>query len=62
MEHKKAIHEANAILRVEWIDFPISVADGILEEACDVLEGSPFLRVVSWLLHGVNEFAKVAIS
>ena len=62
MEDQNCIHEAETVLIVEWLNLPVSVSDWILEEASDVFEGSPFLRIVSWLLHGVNELAKVAIS
>ena len=62
VEDHEAPHEANAVLLVEGIHFPVEVSVWILDEASDVLEGSPSLRVVSWLLGIVHEFAEVAIS
>ncbi len=62
VEDEAAVHEADAVLCMERVDFPVSVSNWILEEARYVFERSPFLCVVSWLFHCVNKLAKVAIS
>ena len=43
-------------------DLPEDVSEWILSRASDVLECTPFLSLVSWLLHVINELSKVAIS
>ena len=43
-------------------DLPEDVSERILSRASDVLECTPFLSLVSWLLHVINELSKVAIS
>ena len=62
VEAKQHVHETDAVLRVEWINLPVGVSNGVLEEASDVFEGSPFLSVVSRLLPCVDEFAEVTVS
>ena len=43
-------------------DLPEDVSERVLSRASDVLECTPFLSLVSWLLHVINELSKVAIS
>ena len=61
VEDDHAPHEANAVLGEERVQLPVEVADRVLYEPGDVLEGSPALGLVSRLLGAVNEFAEVAI-
>ena len=62
VEDHEAPHEADAVLLVEWLNFPVHVAHWVLDEASNVLEGSPSLGIVSWLLGVVHELAEIAIS
>ena len=62
VEDNHAPHETNAILSVEGLRLPVEVADWVLEEAGDVFERSPSLRVISWLLRIVDELEEVSIS
>jgi|LakMenE18May11ns_1017448.scaffolds.fasta_scaffold9509707_2 hypothetical protein len=50
MEHKAAPHKSDTVLFMEWAQFPVSVANWVLEEAGNVLKSSPFLSVVTGLL------------
>lgn len=61
MEDSEAPKESDAVLSVEGLNLPVDVAEGVFEEASDVLEGSPALSVVTGLLGLVHELAKVAI-
>ena len=49
MPDEEGPNESNSVLLVKGLDLPISVGKWILEESCDVLEGSPFLSVISGL-------------
>ena len=61
MEDQNCIHEAETVLIVEWFNLPVSVSEWILEEASDIFEGPPFLRIVSWLFRCVSKFGQVSI-
>lgn len=54
--------KSNSVLLVEGINLPIGVGKWILEESCDVLEGSPSLSVISGFSCGKDSFSEVAIS
>ena len=43
-------------------DLPVDVSERILGRASDILECTPFLSLVSGLLHVINELSKVPIS
>ena len=62
MEDDHAPQETHTVLPVEWLHFPVDVADWIFEEACNVLERSPSLGVVARFLRVVHELEEVAIS
>ena len=62
MENCETPKEANAVLSVERLDLPVQVAHWVLEEAGNVLERSPPLRLVTRLLCHIYELAEVAIS
>lgn len=49
MPDKKNPDESDSVLSVEWLDFPVDVSSGVLEESGDVLESSPLLSHISWL-------------
>ena len=61
VEDDHAPQETNAVLPVEGLHFPVDVAEGVLEEASNVFEGSPSLRVVARLLGVVDELEKVTV-
>eukprot|EP00353_Schmidingerella_taraikaensis_P010687 CAMPEP_0185567994 /NCGR_PEP_ID=MMETSP0434-20130131/1095_1 /TAXON_ID=626734 ORGANISM="Favella taraikaensis, Strain Fe Narragansett Bay" /NCGR_SAMPLE_ID=MMETSP0434 /ASSEMBLY_ACC=CAM_ASM_000379 /LENGTH=244 /DNA_ID=CAMNT_0028182369 /DNA_START=202 /DNA_END=932 /DNA_ORIENTATION=- len=61
VEDHEAPHDADTVLGEERVHLPVEVADGVLYEPRDVLEGSPALSLVSRLLGAVNELAEVAI-
>jgi flagellar motor component MotA len=46
---------------VERLHLPVDVAEGVLEEASDVLKGSPSLGLVTALLGLVDKLAEVAV-
>ena len=62
MENDHAPEETHAVLPVEWLCFPVDVAQGVLEEASDVFERSPSLGIVTRLFSVVDKFSKVAVS
>ena len=62
VEDDHAPHEADSVLGEEWVQFPVEVADRVLHEPGDVLEGSPALGLISRLLGAVDELAEIAIS
>ena len=53
--------ETHTVLSVEWLSFPVYVSKRIFEEACNVLERSPSLGVVTRFLRVVHELEEVAI-
>lgn len=62
MEGDQGVHKSESVLVVERLHFPVDVAEGVFEEASDVLECSPFLCFVTRLRHFVHKFAKIAVS
>ena len=62
VEDDHAPHEADAVLSEERVHLPVEVADGVLYEPGDVLEGPPALGLVTRLLGAVNELSEIAIS
>ena len=53
--------ETHTVLSVEWLSFPVYVSKRIFEEACNVLERSPSLGVVTRFLRVVHELEEVTI-
>ena len=62
VEDDEAPDEAHAVLIMKAFSLPVGIAEWVFEEAGDVLERSPFLRVVTGLLGLVYELSKVTIS
>ena len=62
MEDKNRIHKAETVLIVEWLNLPVSISEWILEESSNVFKGSPFLSIISWLFHRVDELSEITIS
>ena len=62
VENDHAPKETNTVLLEEWVHFPVYVAEWVLHEPGHVLESSPALSLISWLLGAVNELGEVAIS
>ena len=62
VEDDEAPDEAHAVLLMEAFSLPVGIAEWVFEEAGDVLERSPFLRVVAGLLGLVHKLSKVTIS
>ena len=62
VEDDEAPDEAHAVLLMEAFSLPVGIAEWVFEEAGDVLERSPFLRVVTGLLGLVHKLSKVTIS
>jgi len=61
VEDHHAPHESHAILCKEWVHLPVDIADRVLNEPSDVLEGSPALSLISRLLSAVDELAEVTV-
>jgi len=61
MEDDHAPKETHTVLSMEWLHFPVEVAKGVLEEACNILERSESLGIVTGFLRVVNELAEVTI-
>ena len=62
VEDYQAPDEAHAVLIMERLSLPVGITERVFEEAGDILERSPFLRVVTGLLGLVYELSKVTIS
>ena len=62
VEDNHAPKESDTVLLVEWIDLPVDITEGVFDGACNVLERSPSLGAVSWLLGVVHEFSEITIS
>ena len=62
VEDDEAPDEAHAVLLMEAFSLPVGIAEWVFEEAGDILERSPFLRVVTGLLGLVHKLSKVTIS
>ena len=58
MEDDHAPEESHAILPMEWLCFPVDIAQGVLEEASDVFERSPSLGIITRLFSVVDKFDK----
>lgn len=54
-------YESDSVLSMEGVNFPEDIAEGILEESGNVLEGSPFLGHISGLSCCVHKLAEIAI-
>ena len=53
--------EADSVGLVKRVQLPVCVAEGILEEASDVFEGSPFLCLVTGLFGVVYKLREVTV-
>lgn len=62
VEDEKQPGESDSVLGVKRLHFPVDVAEWVLKESGDVLEGSPFLGHISWLSSGGNKLGKISIS
>jgi len=49
MPDEKAPNESDSVLVVKWLNFPVDIAEWVLEESSDILECSPLLSHISWL-------------
>ena len=62
VEDQENPDETDAVLLVEGLYFPVEVAEGVLEESSNILEGSPLLCHITRLSSGGDEFSEVTIS
>ena len=61
MPNQEDVDNSNSVLVCKGSNFPEGVTEWILEEPSEVLEGSPFLGHVSWLLGLGNELSVITI-
>ena len=62
MECEGNPHEPDSVSGVERVHLPVAVGERVLKQARDVLERSPFLRLVTGLFGAADELLEVAIS
>ena len=62
MEEEENIDDSHSILIREGSDLPECVAEWVLKESSNVLEGSPFLCHISWLSSFSDELSVITIS
>ena len=62
VEDEEQPDEPDAVLLVQRLHLPIEVAEGVLKESCDVLEGSPLLCHITRLSCGNNKLSEITIS
>jgi|TARA_B110001450_G_scaffold230609_1_gene231981 hypothetical protein len=55
------VDNSDSVLVSEGSDFPEGITEWVLEESGDVLECSPFLSHVSWLLGSSDELSEITI-
>jgi hypothetical protein len=53
--------ESDSVLHYQGLHLPVSIGEGVLEESCDVLEGSPLLSHISGLSCRSHELGEVTI-
>ena len=61
MESNEEVHDSKSILFVERINLPVSVPNWVLIETRDILEGSPSLTIISWLVNIINKLGEISI-
>ena len=61
MEDEEHIDDSDSVLARKGRDSPVSITEGVLEEARDVFESTPSLGLISRLSSAVDKLAKVTI-
>ena len=61
VEDEEGVGDADAVLRRQHGHSPVRVAEGVLKEASDVLEGTPFLGLITRLVRLLNKLGEVTI-
>ena len=61
MPDQENVDNSDSVLVSEGGDFPEGITEWVLEESGDVLECSPFLSHVSWLLGSSDELSEITI-
>lgn len=62
MEDEEEPEETDAVLLNEWLNLPVKIAEWVLEEPGNVLEGSPLLSHIARLPCGSDELSEITIS
>ena len=62
MENEEEPDEADAVLHDQGLHLPVEVAEGVLKEAGNVLEGPPLLCHIAWLSGCADELCEVTVS
>ena len=62
MEDEEHIDDSDSVLSRQGRDSPVSITEGVLEEARDVFESTPSLGLISRLSGTVDKLAEVTIS
>lgn len=62
MEDEEHPDETNAVLLVKGLNLPVEVAEGVLEEPGNILEGSPLLGHIAGLSSRSDELSEITIS
>jgi len=61
MPDEENVDNSNSVLVSQSSNFPEGITEWVLEESGDVLECSPFLSHVSWLLGLSDELSEITI-
>jgi|TARA_B110000238_G_scaffold158604_1_gene171880 hypothetical protein len=61
MPDEENVDNSNSVLVSQSSNFPEGITEWVLEESGDVLECSPFLSHVSWLLGFSDELSEITI-
>ena len=62
VEDEKKPEETDSVLRMEGMNLPVNIGEGILEESSDVLECSPLLSHITGLSSRNNKLVEITIS
>ena len=61
MPDEENVDNSNSVLVSQSSNFPEGITEWVLEESGDVLECSPFLSHISWLLGPSDELSEITI-
>lgn len=62
MPHEEQPDEADAVLLVERLNFPIKITEWVLEETSNIFECSPLLCHITRLSCGIHELSEITVS
>jgi len=62
VEDQEEPEETDSVLGVKGVNLPVDIAEGVLPESGNVLEGSPLLSHITGLSSGYHKLVEVTVS